>query len=227
MFVYLGVSFLRRRRTFIKGEFHTSSVTDSLVGSCFFYLFHCIPLFLPQTFFQKLDSSLLEFIWNQKTPQLCKQHWQRPKSLEDSLYQTVSFTTEPLHQILELLATIWELRYFSYLLTIEANSAGPASLKALLHALITSSVSLYTKNTIVKSLKIWFQFRRDFGLHLFSVNAPLVSNYVDGAFLCGPTQVLNPLKIYTLTVFLHSFSSCRPVFCFLLWRTRFQILTGP
>ncbi len=34
-------------------------------------------------------------------------------------------------------------------------------------------------------------------------------------FLCGPMQVLNPLKIYTSAMFLHLFRSCRTVFRFL------------
>ena len=73
---------------------------------------------------------------------------------------------------------------------MEANSSGPVSLRALAYSPILSSTSPYTKNAIVKkSLKIWVQFRRYFGLQSFSINAPLAANHifqpslVDGAFL--------------------------------------------
>ena len=34
------------------------------------YLFQCIPVFLPQSFFHKLDKSITQFIWNRKVPRL-------------------------------------------------------------------------------------------------------------------------------------------------------------
>uniref|UniRef100_A0AAY4AXS2 Reverse transcriptase domain-containing protein n=1 Tax=Denticeps clupeoides TaxID=299321 RepID=A0AAY4AXS2_9TELE len=47
----------------------------------FSYLFQCIPIFLPQSFFQKVDSVISEFIWNKKVPRLRKQYLQRPRKL--------------------------------------------------------------------------------------------------------------------------------------------------
>ncbi len=50
-------------------------------------------------------------------------------------------------------------------LVVEANSANPASLKALIHAPIHSSISSYSKNVLVKnSCKICGQFKCHFGL---------------------------------------------------------------
>lgn len=47
----------------------------------FSYLFQCIPLFLPHSFFRKINSLILKFIWNRKVPSLRKLYLQRPKSL--------------------------------------------------------------------------------------------------------------------------------------------------
>ena len=45
------------------------------------YLFQCIPVFLPQSFFHKLDKSITEFIWNRKVPHLRNELLQRPRTL--------------------------------------------------------------------------------------------------------------------------------------------------
>ena len=47
----------------------------------FLYLFQCIPIFLPLSFFRKVNSLILDFIWNKKTPRLRLQVLQRPKAL--------------------------------------------------------------------------------------------------------------------------------------------------
>ena len=41
----------------------------------FLYLFQCIPVFIPKTFFRKLDTAVLEFVWDR----LCKNVPQKPK----------------------------------------------------------------------------------------------------------------------------------------------------
>lgn len=73
---------------------------------------------------------------------------------------------------------------------MEASSANPVSLKALVHSPIHSSSFPYTKNVIVKtSLRIWVQFKRYFGLQTFSIYAPLAANHafppslIDSVFL--------------------------------------------
>ena len=143
------------------------------------YLFQCIPLFLPQSFFRKLDSRISDFIWNKKVPRLRKQYLQRPKSLGGLALPNLRFyywatNIRTLKYWLEYEAfdppPIW--------LVMEARSANPVSLKALVHSPIHSSTLPYTKNVIVKaSLRIWVQFKRYFGLQTFSVYAPLAANH--------------------------------------------------
>ncbi|KAJ0001377.1 hypothetical protein NQD34_006397 [Periophthalmus magnuspinnatus] len=38
----------------------------------FLYLFQCIPVFIPKRFFQSLDSSIAQFLWNKKPPRIRK-----------------------------------------------------------------------------------------------------------------------------------------------------------
>lgn len=46
----------------------------------FSYLFQSIPIFLPQTFFRKIENMVIEFICD-RTPRICKSFLQRPKRL--------------------------------------------------------------------------------------------------------------------------------------------------
>ena len=56
---------------------HVNSVKMNILPRL--YLFQCIPLFLPQSFFHKLDSLISEFILNKKVPRMRKQYLPRPK----------------------------------------------------------------------------------------------------------------------------------------------------
>lgn len=176
----------------------------------FSYLFQCISLFLPQTFSRKVDSLILEFVWNMKVPRMRKQYLQRPKQLGGM--------TLPNFRFYYWAANIWIFKYWLQYeafeppptwLVIESNSAKPVSLKALLHSPIHSSTSPYTKNVIVKtSLRIWVQFRRYFGLQSFSTYAPLAANHAfplsltDGLFLRWEKLGINTFKdLYIDNVF--------------------------
>lgn len=46
---------------------------------CFSYLFQCVPTFLPQVIFHKVDFLVPEFVWSKKVPGLCRQYLQRPR----------------------------------------------------------------------------------------------------------------------------------------------------
>ena len=108
--------------------------------------------FLPATFFSKLDSMISEFVWNKKVPRISKQYLQRPKSLGGMALPNFRFY-------------YWaaNIRIFQYWilyeiadspptwLTIEANSAGPVSLKALTYSPIISSTTPYTKMLLLKN----------------------------------------------------------------------------
>lgn len=73
------------------------------------YLFQCIPLFLPQSFFRKLDSLILEFILNKKkSPESVSNICKDLSLLEEWFYRISDFIIE-LH-ILEFLnigSSLW------------------------------------------------------------------------------------------------------------------------
>ncbi len=54
------------------------NVTKMVVLPKFLYLFQNIPIYLPATFFKQLDSVILSFVWNYKTPHIAKSHVQKP-----------------------------------------------------------------------------------------------------------------------------------------------------
>lgn len=60
-------------------------LSQSLIGRInsikmkFLYLFQCLPILIPNSFFKALDSLILSYIWNGKPPQLRKALLQRPK----------------------------------------------------------------------------------------------------------------------------------------------------
>ncbi len=184
-FTYLGVAITDKFNKLFKSNFETlftcikedlhrwSSLPLSLAGRInsvkmkvlpkFLYLFQCIPTFISKIFFHKLDTEVLEFIWNKRVPQLHKTVLQKPKrdggmALPNFLYYYWAANNQPvLHWMrADNDSPAWCL--------MESSFCTPASLSAL----ITSSpvsVKLKTGNNIlVKStLRIWSQFYKHVG----------------------------------------------------------------
>lgn len=115
----------------------------------FMYLFQCIPIFLPQSFFQRVDRLILEFIWDKKTARISKALLQRPKSLGGMglpnfrhYYWAANFRVFQ-YWLNQAQSPMW--------LAMEVTSCIPTTLTALLYSPINSSFSPYTKNYIVKT----------------------------------------------------------------------------
>lgn len=166
----------------------------------FSYLFQCIPIFLTQSFFRKLDFSIREFLWAKKVSRLRIQYLQKSKKLGGMALPNFKYY-------------YWacNIRTFRYWiqsdssslawLTMETNSVKPVSLAALLHSPIKCSTAPYTGNDIVRgALKIWFQFRRHFGFQSFSLLAPLACNHAflpslrDGVFVTWARKGIKSMK---------------------------------
>lgn len=145
----------------------------------FLYLFQCVPIFLPQTFFRKLDSIISDFVWSGRPPRLRKQYLQSPKKLGGMALPNFKFYYWAahlkiiqfwLHSGSQLLSSVW--------LGMEHSSCKPFSLSALAHSPIKSPIKNYTKNVIIKTtVKIWNQFRRSFDLQTYSILAPITANH--------------------------------------------------
>lgn len=177
----------------------------------FLYLFQCIPVFLPQLFFRKLDATISDFIWNKKTPQLRRQFLQRPKGLGGIALPNLRFYYWAanlkmihfwLHYNSEFVSPIW--------LRMERASCGAVSLPALAHSPIKCPATTYTKNVVVRtSLKVWNQFRRCFCLQTYSILAPITANHIfppslmDHAFDAWSNQGIRSFKdLYIDNIFI-------------------------
>lgn len=167
------------------------------------YLFHCIPLFLSQSFFSKLDSLISDFIWNKKVPRLRKQYLQRPKPLGGLALPNLRFY----YWATNIRILKYWLQYEAFdpppaWLVMEVGSANPVSLKALVHSPVHSSTLPYTKNVMVKaSLRIWVQFERYFGPQTFSIYAPLAANHAFPPSLIDGFGIHNFKDFYIDNVF--------------------------
>ena len=167
----------------------------------FSYLFQSIPIFLPQTFFRKIESLVTEFIWNRKPPRIRKSFLQRPKKLGGMAL--------PNFQYYYWAANIRALHYWLHSdtlsppptwLQMEALSCKPTSLKALMYSPLGFPLSPYTKNVCVKtSLRIWNQFRKHFNLKALSTLSPLTTNPVfPPSLIDGAWSVWSMLGIRTI-----------------------------
>lgn len=168
----------------------------------FSYLFQTIPIFIPQTFFRKIDTLITEFIWNRKAPRIRKMLLQRPKSLGGMALPNL--------QYYYWAANIRALHYWLHFdtltphptwLQMEAQSCKPTSLRALLYSPLKISLSSYTKNVCVKtSMRIWNQFRKHFKLGDVSILSPLTANVafppslIDGAWTVWSRLGIKSLK---------------------------------
>lgn len=143
----------------------------------FLYLFQCVPLFVPKSFFNSLESVISSYIWNNKKPRLCKTHLQRPRgrggmSLPNFRFYywaaNIRCLVLWLHSHLQPNSPTWTC--------LEANSSRGTSLPALLGAALPLLPGS-TGNVVVRSsLRVWTQFRRSLGLQLPSLLCPIASN---------------------------------------------------
>ena len=209
---YLGVCFTRNSKNLFKSNFLKlldqakqilsmwSPLSFSLIGRInsikmtllpnFLYLFQCLPIFLPKSFFQALDSLMINNIWNGKQPRLRKAFLQRPKqtggmALPSFQYYYWAANIPSLvfwvHFHLDDSAPFW--------VTMESSAISPLSLSALLSAALPLSSAIPNSGPVIKhSLRIWTQFRKNFGLQNLSLFSPIAGNHLfapsteDGAF---------------------------------------------
>lgn len=166
------------------------------------YLFQCLPIFLPQSFFCRLDGMVSQFIWNKKTARLSKALLQRPKLLGGLALPNFKFYYWAANlRILQNWIKLEKLSSCPAWVNLEASSSRPASLTSLIHAPLSSFSSLKLENIIVKStLRIWNQFRRHFDLKTVSSLTPIALNPIfgpslmDGTFGSWSALGINTLK---------------------------------
>lgn len=140
------------------------------------YLFQNIPVFLTKSFFKKIDSIMLPFLWNYKTPRIGKKHLHKPKtsgglSLPNFImyYWACAFKSLNFYnKILDSTPT-W--------LLIEQEDCHPYSPAAIVLSPIPLNKSLYGYNPIIhNSIRIWKQVKSHFAFKSISISLPIVKN---------------------------------------------------
>lgn len=197
-FKYLGINVTRTLKSLFSANFSPllskikcdlqrwRSLPLSLIGRIntvkmnilpkFLFLFHCLPLFLPKHFFKTIDQTISGFLWCGKVPRVRKSLLERCKfngGLSLPNFQLYYWAAH-IHKI-----TFWFNSSDPPWCKLEAESCVLSSLLALLTSSIPTSPSGFTNNQVVSStLKIWYQFRRQFKFTSASTSAPLLKNHL-------------------------------------------------
>ena len=201
-FSYLGISVTRNHKDLIQENLITllnqtkqiltqwSPLSMSLVGrinsikmtilSKFLYLFQALPLFIPGSFFQLLNSVISSYLWRGKRPRLIKIHLQKTKPTGGLALPNFRFYYWAAN--LRCLA-FWSSCYGQPdcpdWVAMELQSNDNLSILALLGSSLPLPSLRSIRNPVVKhSLKIWAQLRKHFGFHSFSLLSPIASNYL-------------------------------------------------
>lgn len=143
-----------------------------------------IPLFLPKTFFSKIDKAISNFYWNNKIPRIRKSLLQCSKAEEGLALPNFMFYYWSAN-IVKLSTWIDVFRKGTGPLwsTMELNSNLSASPVTIVFSALPMPGKASFKNPVVKnSLNIWSQCRQNFGLKQSLTCFPITSN----PFLCQP-----------------------------------------
>ena len=180
------------------------------------YLFQCLPIFLPKQFFRQLDSIILNFIWNGKTPRACKPLLQRERSkgVLGLLNFQFYYWAANMYKV-----ALWLSDTEDSWLQLESNSCHSSSLKAIVCSSLPIKPRQYSSNPLVIStLKIWQQIRHHFDWTSWSLATPLCNNQqfkpgkTDGRFSIWATQGLSCLGDFYIDGTFASFTQLRSTF---------------
>uniref|UniRef100_A0A669D0H5 Reverse transcriptase domain-containing protein n=1 Tax=Oreochromis niloticus TaxID=8128 RepID=A0A669D0H5_ORENI len=199
-FTYLGVIITRKHNCLFKANLlpllnntkkhlaQWSPLSTSLVGRInsikmnilpkFLYLFQLLPVFIPKSFFDSLDSIISSYIWRGKRPQLDKAQLQKPKSrgglaLSNFRYY---YWAANMRYIISWLYFHNKGNCPSWVL-MELNSATGSSVLALIGSSLPLPPNKTIDNPVVwHTVRVWAQMRKHFGLTGFSLLSPIFSN---------------------------------------------------
>uniref|UniRef100_A0A3B3HDP0 Reverse transcriptase domain-containing protein n=1 Tax=Oryzias latipes TaxID=8090 RepID=A0A3B3HDP0_ORYLA len=172
----------------------------------FLYLFQCIPLYIPKNFFKSLDKIFVSFLWDGRKPRIRLELLQRSKNQGGLAFPNFQYYywASNVKNILHWLhspSVDW--------CRLEAASCFSTSLRALVTSDLSLSALKYTDNPVViNTLKIWFQFRRNFDcgdlLHLSPINMTHLFPHarLDSGFILWKQQGIHLFKdMYINSVF--------------------------
>lgn len=142
----------------------------------YLYIFQCLPIFLPLSFFNSINSMISSFIWAGKHARAGRTLLQRDRSqgglgLPDLMGY---YWAANVHKIL-----LWFISPQSGWCQVENDSCLSSSPQALACSVLPFSPSRFTSNpVIIGSLRIWAQVRRRFGWLTLSRATPLCKNHL-------------------------------------------------
>ena len=144
----------------------------------FLYLFQSLPVFIPKSFFDLLDSVLSSYIWRGKRPRLNKIHLQKSKHNGGMAL--------PNFRLYYWAANIRALTFWTHFhgrtdgpewVAMELNSVQDLPVLTLLGSSLPLPLHISLDNPVVKhTLKMWVQFRKHFQLLHFSLSSPILFN---------------------------------------------------
>ncbi len=156
----------------------------------FLYLFQCLPIFIPKSFFTILQRNISSFIWN-KSKRINQSHLMKPKCLGGLALPNFQsyYWAANIRNLLYWVQQDLQLKECQWV-RMEAASCIPATLTSLLSVPVSFKyTTLIKKKTVVKhSLRIWSQFRLALDLKDPCIQAPFFCNIsfppslMDGAF---------------------------------------------
>lgn len=199
-FKYLGISITNSFKDLFSNNFtplldkcksdfaRWKSLSLSLIGRVnlikmiilpkFLYLFQHVPVYLNKSFFTNLDQQLNGFLWSNKPARIRKSVLQLSKS-EGGL------------ALPNFRHYFWACNIIKLLYWVDHK--GCVTTPPWLHIEVSSSHSLpsnicsqlpielhkISRNPVVtNTIKIWLQFRKQFGLHKASINMPILNNHL-------------------------------------------------
>ena len=141
----------------------------------YLYVFRCLPIFLPKSFFTVINDIISSFIWAGKRPRASRSLLYRDRSdgglglpnligyyWASNMHKILSWYTSP--------QTSW--------CQSEAASCS-SSLRAVACSSLQSSPSSLSSNPVVTgTLKIWSQIRRHFGWLTLPLASPICNNHL-------------------------------------------------
>lgn len=145
----------------------------------YLYLFQCLPIFIPGSYFKKLDSAITGFIWKGKQPRLRKDLLQKAK--RDGGLALPNFK---IYYWAANLYCIWFWVHYAFeevspvWVVMERDSCEPVSLLALVSSPMPMSLSNLSGDNpvVINSLKIYAQFRKHYKLLRICLFSPIAKN---------------------------------------------------
>uniref|UniRef100_A0AAR2KCA8 Reverse transcriptase domain-containing protein n=1 Tax=Pygocentrus nattereri TaxID=42514 RepID=A0AAR2KCA8_PYGNA len=142
----------------------------------FSFLFQCLPIFLPKSFFVSIDKTVTGFIWGGRVPRIRKGILQCPRSsgglaLPNFMYYYFAANIQKM--------AFWFKNPEAAWCIMESLSCHSSSIRALVYSSLPILSSHFSSNPLVVStLKIWTQFSKMFHFTEASVLSPICKNHL-------------------------------------------------